>query len=1333
MAKGILGRPSERAGPNFEVELWVVKKRMLSWNISELIRSCPHADSHEIFSPGLVVARLSYSQWVDALEAMIALWESRLDGAHYFSPRFKTRVVVPSDQNELTDRLRTLFAVHVQCLLRGEALERCKQKLETIDMELRNVVSLLKSSNPLKSYYEINGKKEGLISERRLVEKRIEEFKSAMVCIHNQLDLAIWDDCLSYDSEDDGVVPYKFKGTWNWDRLHHILLRECRRLDDGLPIYGCRQEILKKVLHHQVLVLVGETGSGKSTQLVQFLADSGLAEGLIICTQPRKISAASLAQRVGEECLGCYADNSIVSHTAYSCMQRLNSKVIFMTDHCLLQYCLYNSDLSNVSYIIVDEAHERSLNTDLLLALIKGLLLRRQDLRLIIMSATADEDKLSNYFFRCDTYHVMGRSFGVDIKYVTYLSSEPSEAKDGPLIGPYVKDVIKMVREIHVREDDGAILAFLTSQLEVEWACEKFQVPNAVALPLHGKLSSEEQCHVFQSYSGKRKVIFATNFAETSLTIPGVKYVVDSGLVKECRYEASTGMNMLKVCRISQSSANQRSGRAGRTEPGKCYRLYSVEEFASMPCHPEPEILRVHLGVAVLKILAIGVKNIQSFDFIDAPNPKAIEKAIQNLIQLGAVIFRGDVLELTDCGHQLVKLGIEPRLGKLILGCFSESLGREGLVLAAVMANANSIFCRVGNDEEKTKSDCLKVKFCHRDGDLFTLLSVYKEWENEPANDRNRWCWENSINAKSMRRCKDMIFDLEHCLQHDLNIIVPSYWLWFPHIASVLDQKLRRIILSALADNVAMFSGCNRIGYEIASTGKHAQLHPACSFLVYGHKPSWVVFGELLSTTKDYLACVTTIDFEFLDTIRPSILFDVSQLSSKRMENKVISGVGSSLLKRFCGKYNHSLLGLVSRLRETFSDEHVNINVDFDTREIHIFAPEVQIEKAYEIVNEALGYETKWIKDECLEKCLHYGAQGSFPSSALFGSGAEIKHLELEKRFLTVEISHENTQTLDDKELLLMFDKCASGIGSFHKYSGVGRERVNLEKWGTITLLSPEAAEKVVVNLNDTKIEGSLLKVTPLRTALGSDPKVHSFPAVRAKVSWPRRQSKGVAIIRFEPHEVERFIHECPYLLIDGKLVNCFLSRKNIDSAVVSGLDSNVMEPDIWDALRNATKRNILDVFLLRGEAVDHPPSAACAEALIREFANFIPRDKLRVHVYRSDPKDYIVRALIIFDGRLHLKAAIALDHIQDSVLKGCLPWQKIYCQRMFHSSVSCSPPVYKVIKKQLDSLFQKLKREKGIFDSLSLIVVLFVTIFVNFIGLIDVILIIVIIGFDVP
>ncbi|RZC88456.1 hypothetical protein C5167_016256 [Papaver somniferum] len=1298
--------------PNYTVELHSDTKRLKTKEFDVIMKECrvgvsSYDSGYDTFPEGKIPIKLYFRQWNDALDTIIRFWSKRLEGVHVLNSIFPILIpnlFVCSEKDEMMDKMKGLFVKYVkEKLLESEIMRKLGKEIKVITEDIAKIQDVLRRLVRLQEFNEHIAKKDMLVAKRELIKKRLDGFREAMNCILGHLqDLHVEGN--GYSSEID--VLKLNKDDFNWSQIHYVLMRECRRLEESLPIYTSRRKILEKIHLQQVIVLIGETGSGKSTQLVQYLADSGLVgDGSIICTQPRKIAAVSLAQRVEEESEGCYDNNSISCCQFYSSAQKFNSKVIFMTDHCLLQHYMNDEKLASVSCIIVDEAHERSLNTDLLLALIKGLLLKRTELKLIIMSATADADKLSAYFFGCDTVHLVGRNYPVDIEYVPGEFSEAFStlrpySGNCPL---YVSEVVKIATRIHKTEEEGAILAFLTSGNEVELACENFGIPDAISLPLHGKLSSEEQSRVFQNYS-KRKIIFATNIAETSLTIPSVKYVVDSGMVKESRFEASSGMNVLKVCRVSRSAANQRAGRAGRTSPGKCYRLYSEFDFQSMPSHQEPEIQRVHLGVAVLRILSVGITDVQEFDFVDAPSPKAIDRAIKNLIQLGAILVDNGVFRLTDTGRNIIKLGIEPQLGKLIFDCCHFRLRREGVVLAAVMANASSIFCRVGNEEDKLKSDCFKVKFCHHNGDLFTLLSVYQEWETVPPEKKNHWCWTNSINAKSMRRCKDIVQELECCLKNDFDIIVPGYWYWKPGEESEHDQNLKKVILSSLAENVAMYSGHDRLGYQVALSGKHVQLHPSCSLLVYGQKPNWVVFGELISMSHQYLVCVTAFDYESLSTVFPPLPFDISQMERGKLQMALITGSGNTVLRRFCGKASSSLLCLESRLRTTLKDDRINIEVTVEGGEVRIFASSEHIEMVCGAVKEALDLEKRWLSNECIDKLLCRGGPSAPPSVALFGAGAEIKHLELGNRYLAVEVIYANASVVDDKELLMMFEERLCGISGFHKYGGNNwQDREDSDRWGRITFLAPESAEKAVAELNGAEFGGSLLKVLPSHTKMGSDHRTIPDSGIKARISWPRKYSKGVAFIRCALEDAQSIIDDCANLVIGRNHVVCEISKKYQDSVAISKLDKEVSESEIFEILRNVTSKTILDVHLVRGDAVPDLSWAACEEALLREIAPFMPSripltSCCRVQVFPPEPKDYSVRALITFYGGLYLEAAKALDNIRGKVLPGCFSWQKIQCHQKFDSSVSCPAAVYSFIGKHLDSLFESFSGRDDVY-----------------------------------
>ncbi|KAI7753519.1 hypothetical protein M8C21_007686 [Ambrosia artemisiifolia] len=1063
--------------------------------------------------------------------------------------------------------------------MEGDSVINLQNNLDELYREINRLDLLLKKRNRLVVHMELSKKKDGKVRESEMIRRRVSEFKSAMECFIDYLDGRGLDSHRS-----DVVKVVMLEGEYDWIKLYSMIKRECRRLDDGLPIYADREDILSQI-------------------------------------------------------------------------------------HCQQHY-MNDKDFSWASCIIVDEAHERSLNTDLLLALVKDLLYRRSDLRLIIMSATADAQQLSTYFFGCCTYHVVGRTFPVDIIYAPETSSSNEESS---FVAPYVSHVLKRVGEIHRTEEQGTILAFLTSLNEVEWACEHFKVPSTVALPLHGRLSHEDQYRVYTDYPNKRKVIFSTNLAETSLTIPGVKYVVDSGMVKENWFEPGSGMNVLRVCQTSQSSANQRAGRAGRTEPGKCYRVYGESDFQSMSCHQEPEIRRVNLGIAVLRILALGIHSIKEFDFIDAPCNAAIESALKNLIQLGAVVLENGVHKLTKDGQMLVKLGIEPRLGMMILKCFENRLGREGLALAAVMTNSSSIFCRVGKEEEKHKSDCLKVQFCHPGGDLLTLLSVYKKWQCVPRDKRNQWCWDNSINAKSMRRCQDAMQEMESCLQHEFNMIIPTYWRWDPEKNTEYDKVLKDVILSALADNIAMYSGNDNLGYEVASTGTHFQLHPSCSLLIFGERPSWVVFGEIIAMPNQYLVCVTSVDFDSLQNLSPAP-FDISQIDSRKLQ-----------------------------LKDTVKDDRIRVEVSADRNEVKLFASSEHMGQVSEMVTSLLEREGKWIQNECFERLLFSGRRGAAPL-ALMGSGAQIKHLELEKRCLTIDIYVHGPHDVDEKELMSFLEKLTSGdICAVHRLNTVvGQDN---EKWGRVTFLTPEAAEKAT-KLTPVDFNGCKLKVAPSKSTIGGDSSFLSFPAVKARISWPRRLNRGFACVKCHPNDVSAMVDDFSSLFIRDKLIKCQKSMKFEDNVMLWGLNAEVFERELSEALKRLTNREILDLFIPRDKAVENPPLAVLEETLLREVSSFMPsaaatgdfkNECVRVHIYPCEPKAYDMKADIYFDGSLHLEAAKALEEMDGKALMGCCPWQKMKCEQQFDSILSCPAAVYMVIKVQLHLLLDKLSLRKGV------------------------------------
>ncbi|OBZ79639.1 Pre-mRNA-splicing factor ATP-dependent RNA helicase prp22 [Grifola frondosa] len=386
----------------------------------------------------------------------------------------------------------------------------------------------------------------------------------------------------------------------------------------NLPIYKLRDSLLQAIREHQVLIVVGDTGSGKTTQMTQYMAEDGLADrGKIGCTQPRRVAAMSVAKRVAEE-VGCRLGQEVGYTIRFEDCTSQETRIKYMTDGMLQRECLIDPDVSAYSVIMLDEAHERTIATDVLFGLLKKAIKRRPDLKLIVTSATLDAEKFSKYFFGCPIFTIPGRTYPVE---VLYTKEPETDYLDASLI---------TVMQIHLSEPPGDVLLFLTGQEEIDTACEILyermkalgpKVPELMILPIYSALPSEVQSRVFEpTPPGARKVVVATNVAETSLTIPGIYYVIDPGFSKQNAYDPRLGMDSLVVMPISQAQARQRAGRAGRTGPGKCYRLYTEAAFRNeMLPNSIPDIQRTNLSHTILMLKAMGINDLLSFDFMDPP------------------------------------------------------------------------------------------------------------------------------------------------------------------------------------------------------------------------------------------------------------------------------------------------------------------------------------------------------------------------------------------------------------------------------------------------------------------------------------------------------------------------------------------------------------------------------------------------------------------------------------------------------------------------------------------------------------------------------------------
>ena len=516
---------------------------------------------------------------------------------------------------------------------------------------------------------------------------------------------------------------------------------------EGLPIYKLKEELIKAVYDNQILVVIGETGSGKTTQITQYLAETGyIARGKIGCTQPRRVAAMSVAKRVAEE-YGCRLGQEVGYTIRFEDCTSPDTKIKYMTDGMLLRECLIDPDMKQYSIIMLDEAHERTIHTDVLFGLMKQAVQKRKDLKLIVTSATLDSVKFSEYFFQSPIFTIPGRMFPVEILY----TKEPET--------DYLDACLITVMQIHLTEPPGDILVFLTGQEEIDTACEILyerlkslgpESPELLILPVYSALPSEMQTKIFDpAPPGSRKVVIATNIAETSLTIDGIFYVVDPGFVKQKVFNAKTGMDSLVVTPISQAQGKQRAGRAGRTGPGKCYRLYTERAYRDeMLATNVPEIQRTNLASTVLSLKAMGINDLLSFDFMDPPPMETLIMAMEGLHALSALDDEG---LLTKLGRRMAEFPLEPQLSKTLI--MSVHLGCADEILTIVsMLSVQNIYYRP--KERAELADQRKARFHQNEGDHLTLLCVYNAWKNN--NFSSTWCFENFIQQRSLKRAQDI-------------------------------------------------------------------------------------------------------------------------------------------------------------------------------------------------------------------------------------------------------------------------------------------------------------------------------------------------------------------------------------------------------------------------------------------------------------------------------------------------------------------------------------------------------------------------------------------------
>jgi pre-mRNA-splicing factor ATP-dependent RNA helicase DHX15/PRP43 len=657
-----------------------------------------------------------------------------------------------------------------------------------------------------------------------------------------------------------------FTGHEHSERYFSIL--KTRR---DLPVHQQRDEFLQMYQKSQILVFVGETGSGKTTQIPQFVLYDDMPQSerkLVACTQPRRVAAMSVAQRVAQE-LDVKLGEEVGYSIRFEDMTSQKTILKYMTDGMLLREAMNDHDLNRYSTIILDEAHERTLATDILMGLLKEVVIRRPDLKLIIMSATLDAQKFQRYFMDAPLLAVPGRTHPVEIFYT------PEPERD------YVEAALRTVLQIHATEAEGDILLFLTGEEEIEDAIRKItleadeMVREADAgplrcYPLYGTLPPAQQQKIFEpappprKQGGRpgRKCIIATNIAETSLTIDGIVYVVDPGFSKQKVYNPRIRVESLLVSPISKASAQQRAGRAGRTRPGKCFRLYTEAAFKKELIEQTyPDVLRSNLSSTVLELKKLGIDDLVHFDLMDPPAPETLMRALEELNYLACLDDDGN---LTTMGRLASEFPLDPALSVMLISSPEFYCSNEILSLTSLLSVPN-VFVRPAT--ARKRADEMKNLFAHPDGDHLTLLNVYHAFKGEEAQANPRqWCHDHFLSLRALQSADNVRLQLKRIMEREELELMST-----PFEDKKYYENIRRALVSGFFMQVAK-KEANGKTYTTVKDNQTVLLHPST---VLGQESEWVIYNEFVLTSKNYVRVVTGIRGEWLLDIAPNY-YDIS-------------------------------------------------------------------------------------------------------------------------------------------------------------------------------------------------------------------------------------------------------------------------------------------------------------------------------------------------------------------------------------------------------------------------------------------------------------------------
>jgi len=615
-----------------------------------------------------------------------------------------------------------------------------------------------------------------------------------------------------------------------------------------LPVTAKKDDIAKLIQDHQVVIVCGETGSGKTTQLPKICLSIGRgAAGFIGHTQPRRIAARTVADRIAEE-LGEPMGKSVGYKIRFNDKTHAESLVKLMTDGILLAESQNDPYLSQYDTIIIDEAHERSLNIDFLIGYMKWLLPKRPDLKLIITSATIDTQRFSTHFNHAPIIEVSGRTYPVDMRYRPIEQKEEDDETSDDLQNAILDAVDELYRDLR-----GDILIFLSGEREIRETTDSLKKHHPTQyeiLPLYSKLSVSEQERVFKPKGGKLRIVLATNVAETSLTVPGIRGVIDTGHARISRYSHRSKIQRLPIERISQSSANQRAGRCGRVAEGICIRLYSHDDYLARPEFTEPEIMRTNLSAVILQMTALNLGDIEDFPFLEPPEDKMIRDGKNALHEVNALDKAG---KLTDIGKQLAKFPTDPKLARMLIAAAHEHCLTEVAIIVSALSVQDP---REKPADKMQQADAKHVAFRHPESDFLTLLNIWNTYEDQKKHLSNsklrKYCTDNFLSYMRMREWFDIHAQVMQVVKGDLKI--------HPNTDEAGYEKVHRALLTGMLSSI----GFRHDPYEyLGARGLKFFIFPGSG--LHKIKPKWIMAAEQVETSKVYARTVARIEPEWIE------------------------------------------------------------------------------------------------------------------------------------------------------------------------------------------------------------------------------------------------------------------------------------------------------------------------------------------------------------------------------------------------------------------------------------------------------------------------------------